>query len=194
MEFHLDGVKLLIFDFDGVIAKKAPNRYPISLFNGLLKDRKAFSEDATVCFSGTNWIAELEMLGIETANREALTEISRKMLEYYQEDIALYDWVQHWIPEWAMAKKLAILTNNSLATVKQALNGMEKHFCSIKGWENVPKLKPAPDGLLSICQELEIPPAKALMIGDSIEDAMAAIAADAQTMTIRSGELPRLVY
>jgi phosphoglycolate phosphatase len=191
MEFNLDGVRLLIFDFDGVIAKKVPNRYPIALFRGLLKDESAFREDATVCFSGTDWIAELELLGIETADREALMGLSLKMFEYYQEEIALYEWVRCWIPEWAKDRKLAILTNNSLASVRQALNGLETHFSAIKGWENVPKLKPAPDGLLCICQELGISPAQTLMVGDSIEDAVAAHRAAARSVTVRSGEYPR---
>jgi phosphoglycolate phosphatase-like HAD superfamily hydrolase len=50
-------------------------------------------------------------------------------------------------------------------------------FASIRGADNVPLPKPAPDGLLVVCQDLQVHPKDCVYVGDSPTDGMAASAA-----------------
>lgn len=49
-----------------------------------------------------------------------------------------------------------------------------KRFQSIRGADTVPQPKPAPDGLLQVCQELGVSPAECIYIGDSPSDGSSA--------------------
>lgn len=172
--------KLIIFDFDGVLIKKVAGVFPGHLLNGLLPNSYSAPEGSTFSFQGTNWIDDLQKIGVDVANRNSLEEISRRMLNYYKHQVQLFNWVAKALPRMARTMKLAILSNNSLETVKTALNGLESNFSSIQAWEtvptlnNVPILKPAPDGILKICYELRVRPSDTLMVGDSVEDMLAA--------------------
>jgi phosphoglycolate phosphatase len=188
----INQIKLIIFDWNGVLAKgKAPYIFPVKILNGFLKTDVSTNEVFRI--DGTDWISELKKLGINIDNEKNLKLISERMFDYSRENglIGLYDWVEKKIPHIAKNKLLAILTNNSLSSVEHGLNGMGDHFRSIKGWQNVPALKPHPGGILSICQELGIEPAKTLMVGDSEEDRVAAERAGAMSYIIEnSGQCP----
>jgi len=185
-------IQLIIFDWNGVLAKgKAPYIFPIEVLDGfsLKIDTKS---DAVFCVGGTNWIAELKKLGVDVSNGETLDRISGRMFEYSKENglIGLYDWVGEKIPQLAKNTTLAILSNNSQASLDHGLKNMRRHFDLVKGWENVPALKPSPEGILGICRELGIAPAKTLMVGDSEEDRLAAENAGVKVYIVKSGECP----
>lgn len=188
MLLNLFKAQLVVFDFDGILIKRMPNQFPSSLFKEFAKNSDIFSENSIIRLKGTNWIEELEKMGVDTGDKKILAAISLKLLEHYKGQLNLYDWVPKLIPVLAKNKKLAILTNNSLLTVVRCLNGLENHFSIIKTWENVPKLKPAPDGLLSICQELKIAPSETLMVGDSEEDLTAANKAGTTSIIVSGGD------
>uniref|UniRef100_A0A7S2YJ12 Phosphoglycolate phosphatase n=1 Tax=Entomoneis paludosa TaxID=265537 RepID=A0A7S2YJ12_9STRA len=50
-------------------------------------------------------------------------------------------------------------------------------FQSIRGADNVPAAKPAPDGLWQVCQDLQVDPQDCVYVGDSPSDGGAALAA-----------------
>ena len=52
-----------------------------------------------------------------------------------------------------------------------------RRFQSIRGADNVPRAKPAPDGLWTVCQDLDLLPHECVYIGDSPSDGVAALAA-----------------
>lgn len=64
-----------------------------------------------------------------------------------------------------------------LETNSNAENNFYDRFESIKGADNVPAPKPAPDGLLALCGELSVKPEDCIYIGDSPTDGKAAEAA-----------------
>jgi phosphoglycolate phosphatase len=65
-------------------------------------------------------------------------------------------------------------------------------FDIIIGWEDVSKPKPDPDGLLEkICRNLQVPPAKALYVGDTITDAETARRAGISFVAVLSGVTSR---
>lgn len=51
------------------------------------------------------------------------------------------------------------------------------HFASIHGADTVPLPKPAPTGLIQVCQDLDLEPHQCVYVGDSPTDGMAACAA-----------------
>jgi HAD superfamily hydrolase (TIGR01509 family) len=181
-------VRLIIFDFDGVLINGVVNKFPASLLDEFLDSKAEIGKPLS--FKTTNWIEELAQKGINVSDREILTAISRRINEHSKGDLKLFNWVRNEIPKLAETHKLAILTNNSLVTVLGCLKGLEKYFSVIKTWENVSQLKPSPQGLLSICQELNILPTMTLMVGDTEEDSITADLAGAQSITVVSGELP----
>lgn len=184
MTFDFLKIRLVVFDFDGVLIKKMPDHFPASLFEEFMINRDNFHENSTIRFEGTNWIKELKKSGINTDDKKILAMISQKILEYNKNRLILYSWVSRLIPELAKTKKLAILTNNSLATVSNCLGILENYFSIIKTWENVAKLKPAPDGLLCLCRDMAILPSNTLMVGDSEEDFITAKKAGAMSLIV----------
>ena len=69
----------------------------------------------------------------------------------------------------------AVLQVNSQALYQS--DALYKRFQSIRGADNVPTPKPSPDGLLAVCQDLQVDPAHCVYVGDSPTDALAAQAA-----------------
>jgi phosphoglycolate phosphatase-like HAD superfamily hydrolase len=83
--------------------------------------------------------------------------------------------------------KLGALTNAACryadevlkANSQEIMGSLELYhrFLSIRGADNVPQAKPSPAGLLQICQDIGVPPAECVYIGDSPSDGAAAHAA-----------------
>jgi len=62
-----------------------------------------------------------------------------------------------------------------------------KRFASIHGADDVPKPKPNPDGLFTVCKDLAVDPTKCIYIGDSPSDAMAAYNAGMRSVGVLWG-------
>lgn len=78
---------------------------------------------------------------------------------------------------WARPK--AVVTNSPTAIGSRALEigKLRPFFQTVVGCDQVPRSKPAPDGVLLACEKLGVSPSRALMIGDSRYDEGAAKAA-----------------
>jgi phosphoglycolate phosphatase len=66
----------------------------------------------------------------------------------------------------------AVLKVNSHAIHKS--DALYRRFKSIRGADNVPTPKPSPDGLLTVCRDLQVAPSSCVYVGDSPTDAQAA--------------------
>lgn len=60
-------------------------------------------------------------------------------------------------------------------------------FGSIRGADNVPKPKPAPDGLWTVCKDLDVDPMHCAYVGDSPTDGMAARSAGMKAVGVTWG-------
>lgn len=71
---------------------------------------------------------------------------------------------------------MACLTNKPLAHARALLQQKElaQFFKPVYGGDSFSSKKPDPAGLLQICQELGLPATEVVMVGDSINDALAA--------------------
>jgi HAD superfamily hydrolase (TIGR01509 family) len=70
----------------------------------------------------------------------------------------------------------AVITNSPVGLARRALAlaKLDGHFKTVVGCDEVPRSKPAPDGVLEACRRLGVVPEDALLIGDSRFDEGAA--------------------
>ena len=89
----------------------------------------------------------------------------------------------------AAGYRLACVTNKAARFTDPLLQaaGMRDFFSAVVSGDTVAKKKPAPDLLLLACERLGVTPARALMIGDSANDALAARAAGCAVLLVPYG-------
>ena len=85
--------------------------------------------------------------------------------------------------------RLACVTNKPVAFAKPllALKGLDGYFEVLFGGDSFEKKKPHPMPLLKACEFFGLPPAQAVAIGDSSNDAEAARAAGCPVLTVPYG-------
>ena len=85
----------------------------------------------------------------------------------------------------------AVFTGNShqAAAILLEGTGLRAHFDVVVGGNQVPRPKPAPDGVLAAAQALRLDPARCLYVGDSPLDVGAAEAAGAMPVHAGWGHL-----
>ena len=73
----------------------------------------------------------------------------------------------------------AVITNSPTGLARRALSlaKLESFFETVVGCDEVPRSKPAPDGVLLACRRLGVQPSETLLVGDSRFDEGAAQAA-----------------
>jgi phosphoglycolate phosphatase len=84
---------------------------------------------------------------------------------------------------------LACVTNKTAHFALPLLDatGLAGYFSAVVSGDTLPKKKPAPDPLIEACSRLGVAPAVALMIGDSMNDALAARAAGCPVFLVPYG-------
>ena len=85
--------------------------------------------------------------------------------------------------------KLGALTNAAVAYAEAVLsaNGVRERFAVVHGADDVPKPKPAPDGILQCLDELRVRAHEAVYIGDSPSDGRAALSAGCASVAVTWG-------
>lgn len=85
----------------------------------------------------------------------------------------------------------AVLESNCPTSSSNGKRGeIYERFHSIRGADNVPKPKPAPDGLFQVCDDLGLEPEDCVYIGDSPSDGVAAHAAGMPSIAVLWGSHP----
>jgi phosphoglycolate phosphatase len=89
----------------------------------------------------------------------------------------------------ARGLRLACVTNKPTAASHDLLRAMrlDSFFDVVCGGDRYDRLKPDPLPLTMTCKELQSPPANTLMIGDSVNDALAARAAGCPVVLVTYG-------
>jgi len=171
-------VKAILFDLDGVLvdsyevwfhllnAVAAKNRYAAitreqyknSWGQGLEVDVKLYYTRHTV----EQLRAEYDILYPDFLHHMKVMEGAAKTLE-------------------SIALPKAVITNSPVGLAKRALTVAKllPLLDTVVGSDEVPRSKPAPDGILEACRRLGVPPAETIMVGDSRFDEGAARSAGA---------------
>ncbi|THF63718.1 phosphoglycolate phosphatase [Pseudothauera nasutitermitis] len=89
----------------------------------------------------------------------------------------------------AQGRRLAVVTNKSTAFTDPLLAhmGLSGFFEAVVSGDTLPTRKPDPEMVVHACALLDVEPARALMIGDSINDSLAARAAGVPVLLVRYG-------
>ena len=89
----------------------------------------------------------------------------------------------------AMGFPLAVVTNKATRFVRPHLAkaGIEGFFSLLIGGDDLPTKKPDPGPLLHAARALGVPPHRLLMVGDSINDVVAARAAGCPVLVVPYG-------
>ncbi|MGA1931435.1 HAD family hydrolase [Arcobacter sp. YIC-464] len=113
--------------------------------------------------------------------------------EYYNEhcllDLEVYDGITQLIEDLKDDFTLAVATNASSDFARKMLDhvGIEKHFSSILGFNDVKNPKPHPEMVHKILNEHSILNSNAQLIGDSHKDIMAATNAGVDSVLVNWG-------
>jgi len=121
---------------------------------------------------------------------DAWERYQRLYLQLNGEHAAVYPGVVEGLAAFrARGWTLACLTNKPLAFARQLLDrkGLSGYFQAIFGGDSFARQKPDPLPLLKTCEALATPPAHALMVGDSSNDARAARAAGCPVVLVSYG-------
>jgi phosphoglycolate phosphatase len=81
-------------------------------------------------------------------------------------------------------KQLAVISNKNVALCRKllALLGADGYFAAILGADSLPFRKPSPEPVLKLLADFGVPPRRAMMVGDSINDIAAGLGAGVVTV------------
>jgi HAD superfamily hydrolase (TIGR01549 family) len=87
------------------------------------------------------------------------------------------------------AKKLAVLSNKHQRLTEKVLEvlGIRPFFAAVRGGGTDLDLKPSPQPLTALLQEMGVAPARTLMVGDKPADVLAGKGAGAHTLGVTYG-------
>jgi phosphoglycolate phosphatase len=194
----LAGVRAAIIDLDGTMLDTIPD-FHVAI-NGMraeldlqpiTQDQIALmvgkgSENLIRSVLGLDWDAA----GVEAKFEAAMDAYQRHYLSINGHYSALYpDVVEGLAAMQAQGLRLACVTNKpiSFTTPLLKLKGLDRFFEVVYGGDSLPRKKPDPLPLQTVCADFGLAPAQVVAIGDSSNDAQAARAAGCPVLTVPYG-------
>ena len=191
---------VILFDLDGTLIDSVPD---LALaINEMLRElgRSPYDEE-TIRFwigNGSAMLVRRALAGSreipEGFDEELYARAHAIFLERYARVLARATRPYPQVPETlellkARGYRMAIVTNKPGQFVAPILErlGLAEYFDLIVGGEDLPVKKPDPAPLLYACEELGVSPGKALMVGDSANDILAAKSAGIPVLAVAYG-------
>ncbi|MHA4869406.1 phosphoglycolate phosphatase [Duganella sp. PWIR1] len=194
----LAGVRAAIIDLDGTMLDTIPDFHvaingmraelglgPITQEQIALMVGKG-SENLIRSVLALDWDADR----IEAAFAQAMDAYQRHYLSINGQHSALYpDVIAGLTALKAQGLRLACVTNKPIAftTPLLKLKGLDGFFEVVYGGDSLPRKKPDPLPLQTVCADFGLQPAQVVAIGDSSNDAQAARAAGCPVLTVPYG-------
>ena len=187
-------IRALIFDFDGTIVDTAPD--VLTCANLTLRKlgmRPITLEQARRSIGpGPDNFARIVLPEGEQDRFDEFIDIFRQFYhEHCLDRTRPFPGVPEMLAELEGFPK-AIATNKPKIYTTKILDALDlsQFFDVVIGPDDVARLKPAPDMLLAAASALEVPPARALMVGDTDNDVLAARAAGMKVCAVTWGYSP----
>lgn len=194
----LAGVRAAIIDLDGTMLDTIPD-FHVAI-NGMraelglgpiIQEQIALmvgkgSENLIRSVLALDWDADR----IEAAFAQAMDAYQRHYLSINGQHSALYpDVIAGLTALKAQGLRLACVTNKPIAftTPLLKLKGLDGFFEVVYGGDSLPRKKPDPLPLQTVCADFGLQPAQVVAIGDSSNDAQAARAAGCPVLTVPYG-------
>jgi len=194
----LAGVRAAIIDLDGTMLDTIPDFHvainamrgelglaPITQAQIALMVGKG-SENLIRSVLSLDWDAER----VEAAFEAAMQSYQRNYLAINGNHSTLFpEVIQGLSAMKANGLRLACVTNKpiSFTTPLLKLKGLDQFFEVVYGGDSLPRKKPDPLPLQTVCADFGLPPAQVVAIGDSSNDAQAARAAGCPVLTVPYG-------
>lgn len=178
---------LIIFDCDGVLRSVS---WP-ALYAGHVAIARDCGRDPEVIFGkledfklwfNQDWRQNFARIGVRDEDRAVA--IFQKI---YRPHVLTFPWVAETLALLKERHTLAVLSANSFAVVWEALNGSTQHLEHVLGYEQVKMIKPHPEGIDFIRENVGANPDQTLMIGDSDVDILAGRNAGVRTAGVTWG-------
>jgi len=194
----LAGVRAAIIDLDGTMLDTIPD-FHVAI-NGMRAELalQPITQDQIALMVGKgseNLIRSVLALdwdaaGVESKFDAAMDAYQRHYLSINGNYSALYpDVIEGLAAMKAQGLRLACVTNKPIAftTPLLKLKGLDGFFEVVYGGDSLPRKKPDPLPLQTVCADFGLPPAQVVAIGDSSNDAQAARAAGCPVLTVPYG-------
>lgn len=187
----MNPVALLIFDLDGTLID---SRKDIAASVNLTFRDLGLPEKPVEDIYGYvgNGVRRLILDTVESADplliERSLQIFEAHYLKHLLDDTVLYPGLEGVLRHFREKKK-AVVTNKPLLYSIKIIEGLQvrPHFDLILGAEPIVQLKPHPEMILRTLDHLNVSPADAVMIGDSLNDIQAARAAGIKSCAVGYG-------
>ncbi|WP_281950904.1 phosphoglycolate phosphatase [Nitrosophilus kaiyonis] len=190
---------IIIFDLDGTLIDSALDL--ADSVNFMLKklNREPFSEDIIRSWigNGAQILVKRALCGkkdYENVDEKIFKEALEIFLEYYEKNLTnrttLYPDVKETLEILKEKdKKLSIATNKPTRFIEPILEyfDMKRYFDIYLGGDSVQRKKPDPQMLIKICDFFKVKNQNTLMVGDSINDKLAAKNANIDFLALTYG-------
>jgi phosphoglycolate phosphatase len=180
-------IEAIVLDLDGTLLHSAPELAEAA--NRMLRDmgRPAASQDLLMSFigNGISWLVKRALTGDMHAEPDAaLFEKAMPFFDKHYTELLLHSKPYPGVMEGLKAMqdagyKLGCITNKSARYTGPLMqsSGLAHYFSIVVSGDTLPEKKPHPLPLLHCARFFGVPVARMLMIGDSLNDTLAARAA-----------------
>ena len=188
----LTEIELLIFDLDGTLVD---TKMDLALSVNAMRQQMGLSplpHEVITTFVGHGVGPLIRRSLGEHATDDALERGLALFVEYYRQHLLDNTTAYPGVPE-ALAelrdRKIAVLTNKPADLSREILNGLglASYFVYVYGGDSFPQRKPEPMGVWKLLEDLQVPAAKTMMVGDSDTDVLTGRNAKVWTCAVTYG-------
>ena len=194
----LAGVRAAIIDLDGTMLDTVPDFHVAINRIRAEFDLAAITQEQIALMVGKGsenlvravLALDYDAAGVAERFDAAMEAYQRHYLAINGQNSSLYpDVVAGLAALKAQGLRLACVTNKPIAFAEPLLklNDLYRYFDVVYGGDSLPRKKPDPLPLLTVCRDFDLPAAQVVAIGDSSNDAQAARAAGCPVLTVPYG-------
>ncbi len=194
----LNGVKAAIIDLDGTMVHTAPD-FQVAI-NRMRADLglAPLAVETVIEFVGKGsenlmrrvLAVDFDTDEVERRFEQALAGYQRHYLDINGDHSRVYEGVHEGLAAMkSQGLRLACVTNKPIAFARPLLDktGLANYFELVYGGDSLPRKKPDPLPMLTVCRDFALEPFEVVAIGDSSNDADAARAAGCRSLTVPYG-------
>lgn len=191
MKINPSEIDLIVFDLDGTLADSLPDLANAANFVCRRLGLPEHPQAAVQQMIGGGEINFVRRF-LEPENQHHFDQAMALYWEYYARHLGdltrLYPGVAETLKHFAH-KKLAVLSNKHQKLTEKVLEvlGIRPFFAAVRGGGTDLALKPSPESLAALIQEMGVAPARTLMVGDKPADVLAGKGAGARTLGVTYG-------
>ena len=188
----LTEIELLIFDLDGTLVD---TKMDLALSVNAMRQQlglSALPHEVITTYVGHGVAALIRRSLGEIASDDTLQRGSEIFVEYYRhhllDNTIPYPGVPEALEE-LRDRKMSVLTNKPADMSRKILAelGLASYFGVIYGGDSFPQRKPEPIGVWKLMEDLQVPAAKTMMVGDSDTDVLTGRNAKVWTCAVTYG-------